>query len=79
MVIVVISRKMIDLLGTVTCNGNRAFTLTWLIGEGVAFSLYDTWINAYLSSELRLRVYSNPTNVAKADLAQCALPLTNSC
>jgi hypothetical protein len=60
---------MIDLMGTVLCNGERAFGLTWLIGEGLAFNLYNTWMSSYQSSNVLLRYFQNPTATAIADLA----------
>jgi hypothetical protein len=65
---------MIDLMGTVLCNGERAFGLTWLVGTGLAFNLYNTWMSSYQSSNIRLRYFANPTAVAIADLAGCTPP-----
>jgi hypothetical protein len=66
-----IYRKMIDLMGLVTCNGNRAFDVTMLIGEGVLFNLYPAWMDAYLSSNIELKYFENPTSLAIADLQAC--------
>jgi hypothetical protein len=62
---------MIDLLGTIKCNGVRAFAQTWLIGEGLEFNIYNAWMDAYVSSNVQLRYFENPTSVAIADLAAC--------
>jgi hypothetical protein len=62
---------MIDLLGSVECNGNRAFDVTWLIGEGLAFNIYDSWMDNYQSSNILLRYFSKPPSVAIADLDAC--------
>ena len=62
---------MIDLMGLVTCNGNRAFDVTMLIGEGVLFNLYPAWMDAYLSSNINLKYFENPTSLAIADLQAC--------
>ena len=62
---------MIDLMGLVTCNGNRAFDVTMLIGEGLLFNLYPAWMDAYSSSNVELKYFENPTAVAMADLHAC--------
>jgi hypothetical protein len=62
---------MIDLMGLVTCNGNRAFDVTMLIGEGLLFNLYPAWMDAYLSSNIKLKYFENPTSLAIADLQAC--------
>jgi hypothetical protein len=64
-------RKMIDLMGLITCNGNRAFDVTMLIGEGLLFNLYPVWMDAYLSSNVELKYFENPTSLAVADLDAC--------
>ena len=63
--------KMLDVMGKITCNGERAFALTWLVGEGLAFNLYSSWMDAYQSSNILLSYYQNPTSVAISDLAAC--------
>ncbi len=62
---------MIDLMGLVTCNGNRAFDVTMLIGEGLLFNLYPAWMDAYSSSNVELKYFENPTAVAMTDLHAC--------
>jgi hypothetical protein len=62
-------------MGNILCNQDRAFTITWLIGEGLSFNLYTVWMTEYLSSNIRLRYFQNPTSVAIADMSACtALP-----
>ncbi len=68
-------RRLINLIGTILCNQDRAFTITWLIGEGLSFNLYTVWMTEYLSSNIRLRYFQNPTSVAISDMSACkALP-----
>ncbi len=69
---------MIDLLGTVKCNGVRAFAETWLIGEGIEFNLYNAWMDVFTSSNVQLRYFANPASVAIADLTACTALLFNS-
>jgi hypothetical protein len=68
---------MMDLMGTITCNGDRAFDLTELIGEGLSFNLYAAWMDAYLSSNIQLSYFENPSATAISDLEACTptLPL----
>ena len=61
-------------MGTVLCNQERAFSITWLIGEGLSFNLYTAWMADYLSDNIRLRYFENPTSIAIADMAACASP-----
>jgi hypothetical protein len=69
---------MIDLLGTVKCNGVRAFAETWLIGEGIEFNLYNAWMDVFTSSNVKLRYFENSASVAIADLTACTASLSNS-
>jgi hypothetical protein len=69
---------MIDLLGTVKCNGVRAFAETWLIGEGIEFNLYNAWMDVFTSSNVELRYFENPASVAVADLTACTASLSDS-
>jgi hypothetical protein len=68
-------RRLIDLMGNIHCNQDRAFTITWLIGEGLSFNLYTVWMAEYLSGNIRLRYFQNPTSIAISDMGACmALP-----
>jgi hypothetical protein len=69
-------RKMIDLMGLVTCNGNRAYDVTMLIGEGLLFNLYPAWMDSYSSSNIELKYFENPTTTAITDLIASTQPTT---
>jgi hypothetical protein len=62
---------MIDLLGTIRCNGDRAFTETWLIGEGIEFNVYNAWIAGFTSSNTNLRYFENTAEEAIDNLIAC--------
>lgn len=64
-------RKLIDNLGRIICNNERAFKLSWLIGEGLNFNLYTKWMDNYNSANIRLRYFQGATPVAIADMAAC--------
>jgi hypothetical protein len=66
------SSKLIDNLGQIICNNERAFKLSWLIGEGLNFNLYTKWMDNYDSANIRLRYFQGATPVAIADMAACA-------
>ena len=69
---------MIDLMGSIQCNGDRAFANTLLVGEGVFFNLYTSWMDAYLSSNIELKYFENPTALAIADLEACTPSLPHA-
>lgn len=62
---------MVDLLGTITCNGNRGFAQTWLVGEGREFNIYNVWMSVFASSNVKLRYFNNTGAAALADLSAC--------
>jgi hypothetical protein len=66
-----ISSKMIDLMGLITCNRDRAFDSTLLIGEGLLFNLYPAWMDAYLSSNIQLSYFESATATAISDFQAC--------
>jgi hypothetical protein len=71
-------RKLIDNLGKIMCNGERAFQLSWLIGEGLNFNLYTAWVDNFVNTNTRLRYFQGATNYAIQDMAQCSSPATHS-
>ena len=73
------NRKAIDLMGSIQCNGARAFPTTWLIGEGLSFNLYSAWTSSYPSNSFSLRYFSGSSSTAITDLETCTpLPTSQS-
>jgi hypothetical protein len=66
--------KLIDNMGKIACNGERAFKLSWLIGEGLNFNLYTKWMDNYDNTKVRLRYFQGATSVAINDMAACTCP-----
>jgi hypothetical protein len=65
-------------MGLVTCNQERAFDITLLIGEGLLFNLYTSWMDAFPSSSIQLKYFEASTSAAITDLSNCTLLLARS-
>jgi ABC-type phosphate transport system substrate-binding protein len=51
-------RKLIDTLGSITCDGLRATTSAYVIGLGGPVPVYTSWVSEYTDSSLRLKYYA---------------------
>lgn len=51
-------RTLIDTLGSITCDGLRAITSSYVIGLGGPLPVYSSWVSEYTDSSLRLKYYS---------------------
>lgn len=63
--------KLIDLMGLIMCNSERAYGQTYLIGEGAQFNVYSAWMQEYASPDIRLRYFPGSDDAALNDLANC--------
>ncbi len=51
-------RYMIDSLGTITCNGERAYPQATLIGIGGAFSIFPKWASNFESRAFKMKYFT---------------------
>jgi hypothetical protein len=51
-------KRLIDLLGAVQCNGQRAHSAEYLVGLGAPLSLYTAWSVAYSSLEVKAKYFA---------------------
>ncbi len=56
---------MIDWLGVVQCNGQRAHSAQYLVGTGTPLSIHMAWSVAYSSAEVRVKYFASTATQAK--------------
>jgi hypothetical protein len=61
--------RLIDLLGTVKCNGQKAHSAEYLIGMGSPISLYTAWAVAYSSVTVKIKYFATTSAQAEQLLA----------
>ena len=61
-------KKLIDLLNTVQCNGEEAFTTSVLVAAGAQLTLINTWASSWSSDQGKLKYYDDTSANAKAQI-----------
>lgn len=61
-------KRIIDLLGTVQCNGEQAFSVPYLVGAGSPITVVRTWTSAWSSATTAVEYYQASSNQAKQQL-----------
>lgn len=80
---VFIRRLTIDLMGTIMCNNNTAFTTAVLIGSGVINPVFTGWANAYqtnykLGSTITVNYIVDGSKAPKAEIANGTIDYSSS-
>jgi hypothetical protein len=73
-------RNLIDLMGTILCNGDRASGSAYVIGLGGPLPVYTSWASEYTDSSLKLKYFSSDalTSIKLMQSGTITLPLAIS-
>lgn len=61
-------KKLINLLNTVQCNGEEAFSTSVLVAAGAQLTLINTWASSWSSDQGKLKYYDDTSANAKAQI-----------
>jgi ABC-type phosphate transport system substrate-binding protein len=62
--------RLIDLTSTVRCNGQQAYTTSYLVGTGTPLPLVTSWAVAWSSQESKIKFYESTSRVGKTLLVE---------
>ena len=51
-------RYLIDVMGTITCNGDRASSSAYVLGLGGPLPVYTAWASEYTDTALKLKYFA---------------------
>jgi hypothetical protein len=61
-------KKLVNKLGTVLCNGEKAYTSSFLIGVGTQITLFTSWAVAWSTEATTMKYYQSLSSTAKDQL-----------
>jgi hypothetical protein len=61
--------RLVSLLSTVQCNGQKAYTTSSLIGLGAPSSLFTSWGVGWSTLETRMKYFQSTSNYARQQLS----------
>jgi hypothetical protein len=62
-------RRLIDAMGTIYCNGAKAFDTAVLLGMGPPYTIYYTWVADYPSTTFKVQYSSAVSQTAITEMA----------
>ncbi|ELR25267.1 uncharacterized protein ACA1_290310 [Acanthamoeba castellanii str. Neff] len=62
-------RRLIDTMGTIYCNGQKAFKTAVLLGMGPPYTIYYTWVANYPSTAFKVQYTSAVSQTAITEMA----------
>jgi hypothetical protein len=60
-----LKKRIVDLLSTVQCNGERAYSTAFLIGIGSPLPIFTSWSVAWSSTQTRAKFYLSSSTTGK--------------
>lgn len=60
-----LKKRIVDLLSTVQCNGERAYSTAFLIGIGSPLPIFTSWSVAWSSAQTRAKFYLSSSTTGK--------------
>jgi hypothetical protein len=61
-------KKLVSLLSTVNCNGEKAYTSSFLIGVGTQITLFTSWAVSWSTDTTTMKYYQSLSSIAKDQL-----------
>jgi ABC-type phosphate transport system substrate-binding protein len=62
-------RRLIEAMGTIYCNGQKAFKTAVLLGMGPPYTIYYTWVANYPSTAFKVQYTSAVSQTAITEMA----------
>lgn len=63
-------RRLIDALGTITCNNQQALSTAFILGSGAPFSVMQAWAGAYQANQLMVKYFPVSTQAGIIAMAE---------
>jgi len=64
-------KRLLGLLNSVNCNGQRAYSTAHLIGSGSPLSIFSSWAVSWSVQQTRMKYYLGTSADAKEQVSTC--------